>query len=128
MIKPAKTRCNGQWTEARFASFIKSALRSASNRWAPKFECKKAARIGRNQYVCALCRAVVGNRGIKIDHINPVVGPEGFQGWDRYIERMFVEGDGFQAVCEKCHDKKTKREAEFRKQNRVQQKLKWNTE
>ena len=32
-----KPYCNGQWTAARKKSFITSALRRASSRWAPKF-------------------------------------------------------------------------------------------
>lgn len=115
MAKPKKTRCNGQWTEARMASFIKSALRSASNRWAPKHLVIKQARIARNTYVCSLCKNKVGHKMIKADHINPVVPLTGFTNWDDYIKRMFVEVDGYQAICKDCHAKKTKEENAERK-------------
>ena len=115
-----KPRCNGQWTESKFNSFIKSALRSASNRWAPKYTSKKNARIARNTYLCAKCGSKVGNKDIKIDHINPVVSVEdGFVDWNTYIERMFVEMDGFNALCKKCHDIKTKAENKQRKANKA---------
>lgn len=114
-----KTRCNGQWTESRFASFIKSALRGASSRWSPKYECKKKAKIAYNTYVCVSCKKQVGNKEIKIDHINPVVDPEkGFTTWDEYIERLFVELEGYQALCTTCHDIKTQQERTIRKQHK----------
>ena len=114
-----KTRCNNEWTESRFNIFIKSALRSASNRWAPKYTCKKNAKIARNTYVCAECGKKVGNKFIKIDHINPVVSTiDGFVDWNTYIERMFVEIDGFAAICKKCHDDKTYIENTIRKSNK----------
>ena len=46
-----------------------------------------------------------------VDHIEPVVDPEkGFEGWDTYIERLFVERDGLQVLCRECHSLKTKEE------------------
>lgn len=106
-----KPYCNGQWTKARFKSFITSALRRASSRWAPKYTCKKNARTARNTYKCSLCNKSVGNKDIKIDHIYPVVDPtKGFESWDKFIERLFVELDGYQAICITCHKIKSKEE------------------
>jgi len=114
-MKPPKTRCGGLWTEARMASFIKSALRGASNRWAPKHNARKAARIARNRYSCSLCHHIVGNKDIAIDHIKPVVDPiRGFVSWDEYIQRLFCEADGFRAICKDCHDKVTANQREIR--------------
>lgn len=115
MPKPPKTRCGNQWTEARFKGFIISALRRASSRWSPKYTCKKNAKIAYNRYECALCREIVGNKNIKVDHIEPVVDPKvGFIGYDEFIKRLFVEIEGFQAVCTFCHQKKTNSEREQR--------------
>jgi len=117
-----KTRCNGQWTEARFRGFIMSALRSASTRWAPKQLCIKNARIKRGVYVCEHCEEetpaslppLPGNKrrrkGIAADHINPIVPTSGFTSWDDVVCRMFVELDGYQALCWDCHTLKTNRE------------------
>ena len=114
-----KTRCSGLWTESRFASFIKSALRGASNRWQPKYAAKRAAKIGRNQYVCALCKAVVGNKDSHMDHVDPVVDPvRGFNGWDEYIARLFVEQDGYRCLCTNCHAEVTANQRLVRKQNK----------
>ena len=106
-----KPYCNGQWTKARFKSFVTSALRRASSRWAPKYTCKKNSRTARNTYKCSLCNKSVGNKDIKIDHIHPVVDPtKGFESWDKFIERLFVELDGYQAICITCHKSKSKEE------------------
>ena len=100
--------CNGQWTDARKRSFIISTLRRASCRWAPKYTTRKDARIGRNQYRCAACGAIVGNKDAKVDHIRPVVDPaKGFTTWDEYIARMFVEKEGYQLLCVTCHSGKS---------------------
>jgi len=118
MSTTKKTRCNGEWTESRFHSFIKSALRSASRRWSPIYTTKKNARIARNTYICSNCGNKVGNKDIKVDHINPVVSVEdGFIDYNTYIQRMFVEIDGLSALCKKCHDIKTSVENKQRKAN-----------
>ena len=50
-----KTRNNGRWTEARFRSFIVSALRQAHAKWGVKHDVKSAARVARGVYqVCQM--------------------------------------------------------------------------
>lgn len=125
-----KPRNGGQWTEARFNSFIKGALRAASSRWGPKYETKKNARIKRGVYLCAgyyrdshevpaSLPPKPGNirrRQVAVDHIEPVVDPKvGFVDWDEVVKRMFVEVEGFQLLCPECHDNKTADERSERK-------------
>lgn len=125
-----KPRCNGNWTEARFISFIKSTLRGGSRRWAPKNEVKKEARVTRGKYKCKSCNKTVGAskvidgkrvNNVFVDHINPIVDPNtGFTTWDDFIERLFCEKDNLQLLCKSCHDKKSYKEKEIakkRKQN-----------
>lgn len=134
MARPAgeKTRCNGQWTEARFMSFIKGMLRQGTRRWAPISETMKDARVSRGLYECAKCKRHVpptikeGRKRIKnvaVDHIDPIVDPEkGFTTWDDCIERMFCEKENLQLLCKECHDEKSVKEravaAETRKRNK----------
>lgn len=119
-----KPRNTGQWTEARYRSFIISMLRRGTNRWGPKNETKKDARVERGIYLCASCGekvppTVKGEDGkrktnISVDHIEPVIDPKkGFTTWDDYIERMFCEKDNLQLLCKSCHDNKTKQEKEI---------------
>lgn len=115
-----KTRCSGQWTEARFNSFIISALRGASRKWAPMQQALKRASTGRGFFDCEGCgencptSVVIDGKRFKnkiADHIDPIVDPaKGFENWDTFIERMFIELDGWQILCKKCHDEKTAEE------------------
>jgi hypothetical protein len=118
----------GNWTQARFNSFIKSALRAASTRWPPKFEVKKAARVDRGLYTCAGYKRkphrvtasikINGKRrdNAIVDHIDPIIDPsKGFISWDSVIERMFCEADGLQVLCHECHKQKTQDEKEISK-------------
>ncbi len=66
-------------------------------------------------YRCASCGNSFPMKQVKADHIIPVTGPEGFVDWNTFINRLFVEVDGFQTLCEGCHDKKTKSENDERK-------------
>ena len=119
MAKPAKTRNGGQWTTARFRSFITSALRRASGRWGPKNRAKQLARVARNTYRCAACQKLYGNSQVHIDHIAPVVDPvRGFVSWDEFIARLFVEVEGFRCLCESCHAEVTAQQREVRKANK----------
>ena len=119
--KPEKNRCDGQWTEARYRSFIISTLRRSSSRWGPRNTAKKNARhheklpnaTGRMVFhsKCACCADLVPETTSSVDHIDPVIDPNvGFESWDTYITRMYCEEEGFQVLCKPCHDTKTKEE------------------
>lgn len=123
---PVKNRNGGQWTEARFRSFVVSALRAASRRWPVKYAVMKKACVGRKvnatsgklalHYACAGCSVHFPATNIVVDHINPVVDPKkGFQGFDVFIERLFCEADGLQCLCKKCHSVKTEHERRERR-------------
>lgn len=125
---------SGRWTDARFRAFIIGALRNASNRWGPKYETKKEARVERGVYLCAGYNKKAhrvpaslpplpgkSKRRINnaiVDHIHPVVDPiKGFTTYDEFIERLFVEKDKLQLLCAECHANKTAYEKELRKKN-----------
>ena len=108
-------RNSGQWSEARFVAFVKSALRGASQRWGPKNQLLKESRVERGKYkcVCGIIHPVSieiegrRTRNIFVDHIKPVVGPEGFTTWDDFINNLFCEQDNLQILCKECHDRKS---------------------
>ncbi len=126
-----KTRNNGRWTEARHKSFIISALRGAHSKWGVKADVKKSARVSTGLYLCASCSTVGPatlppdkgqsrrKNNAAVDHIDPVVNPkDGFIDWNTYINRMFLEEDGYQVLCWACHGVKTRDERELRTLNR----------
>ncbi len=121
-----KKRNGGEWTEARFKSFVTSALRAASRRWPPKYKALKEAFAGRKvnaktgklamHYTCAACKKLYVATDVQVDHIKPVVDPKkGFVSWDIYINRMFCEIEDLQVMCKPCHKIKTDQEKLERK-------------
>ncbi len=121
-----KKRNGGEWTEARFKSFVTSALRAASRRWPPKYKALKEAFAGRKvnaktgklamHYTCAACNKLYVATDVQVDHIKPVVDPKkGFVSWDVYINRMFCEIEDLQVMCKPCHKIKTDQEKLERK-------------
>ena len=121
-----KKRNGGEWTEARFKSFVTSALRAASRRWPPKYAALKAAFAGRQvnaktgklamHYKCAKCKKLFVAADVQVDHIKPVVDPKkGFVSWDDFINRIFCEIENLQTLCKPCHKVKTDQEKLERK-------------
>ena len=116
---------NGEWTTARFNSFVKSALRSASQRWPPKYTVLNEAKLGKrvNQktgrlaehYLCTACREAFPLKEVQVNHIIPVVPVSGFDSWDCVVRRMFCEREGLEVLCIPCHKQVTKEENEQRR-------------
>ena len=122
----------GQWTEARLRSFIMSALRSASGRWGPKYQCVNESfvedginpKTGRKckLHRCALTGEVFPKGEMQADHKEPVV-PEKWgdtvsylgYNFNELLPRLFCEADGYQAVSKQAHKKKTNQERKRRK-------------
>ena len=128
---PVAPHNGGQWTEARKKGFIVSLLRAGFQRWGPKQQCIKDARVGRGKYKCSSCGTVgpptlppkPGNKrrvkNIVADHIEPIVDPDvGFVGFDEWVARAFVEIEAFQALCDECHTIKTKKERDVATERR----------
>jgi hypothetical protein len=109
-----RTRNGGNWTEARYFSFIRSALRSAFQKWGPKHEAKKLAKRGYNQYECAHCGEIYGNKDTEVDHIEPAGSLKTYEDLPAFVERMFCEVEGFQVLCKACHQVKTNEERKKR--------------
>lgn len=134
MREKNKPHNNGQWTAARFHSFIKSALRAASVRWPPKHAVRKAAWVKRGVYRCEGYKRRAHNvpaslpppagknrriNNVQVDHRVPIVDPlEGFVSWDKIIERMFCEAKGLQVLCYECHKYKTQDERDLKKKRK----------
>lgn len=120
---------DGDWTQARFNSFIKSGLRALTHRWAPKNRVRTKARIKRGWYLCQgvgrspheVPVSIKNNKGkrvnnIQIDHIKPIIPITGFTTWDDVIRRLFCDSEGLQLLCLECHKLKTSVEDKQRKE------------
>ena len=122
--------------DSKFRSFIINLLRQGTYKWKARGEAQKLARIHSATFQCNTCGdgiytgkktlelAIKGLKvdvevrvgKIKVDHIDPVVGVEGFISWDEYIPKMFCDIDNLQIQCDECHKYKSKIERELRKE------------
>lgn len=76
-------------------------------------------------YQCALCQGTFTSTKMRVDHKQPVVDPKkGWQSFDKFVERLFCEAEGLQAVCEPCHKIKTTEERKLRVKCRADKKVK----
>lgn len=108
-------------------SFIKSALRSASQRWPPRYSALNEACTGQKvnpksgrlakHYVCACCNTPFPAKDVQVDHINPIIDPVvGFETWDVLISNLFCEKGNLQVLCKPCHLNKTNAEKALKKE------------
>lgn len=132
-----KIYCANSMTEAAFRSYLMNMLRKKSLYWKPMAAAKRAARCGSlpnpktgrpNIAVkCNICAVKLLEKECKLDHLEPVIPLEGFTGdnlvcgydWGVVIKRMFVEADGYQVICKKCHDILTKEQNLVRKSHKL---------
>lgn len=117
-----KTRNHGTMTESGFWGMIRSTLRNKSRWWKPITEAKKRARraykgVNKSQkweYQCAHCKEWFMEKQIQVDHLTESGTLTCGADIEGFVERLFVEIDGLQVLCNKrpdgkesCHKKKT---------------------
>jgi 5-methylcytosine-specific restriction endonuclease McrA len=88
---------------------ITSALRRVWRFSPQRAEALEAARSLVNpaqDVICALCGQCVDKRTAAVDHVEPVVGVEGFVSWDVYITRL--KSTDLRVLCTPCHKAITK--------------------
>lgn len=114
-----------EWTEARFFGFLRSALRRASSRWPPKYQCLANAKRpykGPNkrqkfEYKCAKCKKWYPAKEVSVDHIIPVGTLKCWEDLPGFCERLFIGIDGLQVLCDTDHHTKTQEEKKKEKVN-----------
>lgn len=120
--KVPRTRNNNTLTEAAFWGFIRSTLRNASRWWKPIAQCKADSKraykgtkkLQKWEYQCNHCKDWFMEKEIAVDHkieAGSLTCGDDLKG---FVERLFVEVDGLQILCNKrldgkesCHKKKT---------------------
>jgi len=128
-----KIRNHFTLSEAGFWSFIRSTLRNASRWWKPITQAKLAARrayrgtkkLQKWEYQCAHCKDWFMEKEIAADHVIEVGSLTCKQDVGDFIERLFVEMDGIQILCNKrndgvesCHTKKTQAYMKNQRENK----------
>lgn len=116
------------WTDAKWRSWVVSLLRRGTMKFPPRNDALRAAKTEKKinektgrmaqHYECAYCKGQFSAKNVCVDHIQPVIDPNGsFVDWNTYIERMFCSVENLQVLCGDCHDVKSKEE-------RIQRKIK----
>lgn len=106
------------WSEAKFFGFLRSALRSASSKWPPKYEVLLAARRPSEsdnkrlkwEFQCAECKQWFPQKEVSVDHITPVGTLRTWEDIEPFVRRLFVGHESLQLLCRRDHDAKTARE------------------
>ena len=96
--------------------WLRKELRRIHYKWQPRKTAVVNARIMRGKYVCEECKQWYGPKEIAADHIEPVIDPlKSWEGWDKYINRLFSPAENYQVLCKKCHNDKTQEENKIRR-------------
>jgi 5-methylcytosine-specific restriction endonuclease McrA len=114
----ARTRCGGQWTEARYWAFIRGALRQAAQRYPAKWQAREAAsrpsqladKRVKKEYQCAICKKWFKKNETQMDHIEPAGELTKYEHLPGFTERLFCEPEEYRCLCKKCHDSVKERE------------------
>lgn len=109
-----KTRAGGEWTEAAFWGFLRSALRQASRRWPPivrhvwqedgvRRDSQSENKRLKYEYWCSCCGEWFPKKEIQVEHIEPCGKCSSWEEFRDFGERLFVEADRLRLYCRKCN-------------------------
>ena len=124
-MKAVLTRNMGTWSEAKHFGGIRSALRKLYQwNWLPKkVALERARRRSQSankrlkwEFQCASCREWFPREDVAADHVVPCGSLKSYADVGPFLERMLPESpDGFQVLCDECHNRKTQAEAAERR-------------
>lgn len=107
------------WTEAKYWAFLRSALRSAYNKWPAKWAVLKEAKrpyTGQSkqqkwEFQCAGCGKWFKQKDVSVDHMIPAGALSCYEDLVPFVTKLFVGVEGLQVLCTKqCHAVKTAEE------------------
>lgn len=107
-----------EWSTAKYWGFLRSALRSAYNKWPPKWKVLNAAKRaykGKNksqkwEYRCAICKKWHKAKDVSVDHIIPAGSLNSYDDLVPFVQKLFCAEEGLQVLCTACHHSKTQEE------------------
>jgi len=62
------------------------------------------------EYQCNICKGWFSEKNVAVDHIIPAGSLNCAADLPGFVERLFVEEEGLQCLCNNCHELKTKNE------------------
>lgn len=106
------------WSDARYWSFLRSALRRAWTKYPNKYKVLNAAKRRKlhakgNQkyeYKCTACKHFYAGKNVSVDHIIPAGTLRDFSDLPDFCARLFCSIKGLQVLCSGCHQIKTNEE------------------
>jgi 5-methylcytosine-specific restriction endonuclease McrA len=117
-----KTRAGETWTESRYWTFIRSALRQAWSKYPVKYQVLNDNRrpfTGEDkrtkwEYQCAECEKWFKSKEVQVDHIESAGSLKSYEDLPDFVRRLFCEADNLQVMCKPCHKTKTQEERKRR--------------
>lgn len=117
---------NGTMTTSAFFSFLRAALRAKSRFWIPAQECRKAARRPNQssnkrlkwEVKCNECKNWFPEKEVTADHIVGAGSLNSFEDLPEFCRRLFCEIEGYQMLCDTCHNIKSQEERKQLKEAR----------
>lgn len=101
------------WSEARFWTFVRSALRAAWNRYPVKFEVLKEAYVCTKEniktgkqakhYRCNECKELFPAKEVIVDHIEEVGTLKCYEDLPDFVRKLFCGKDGLRVMDKECH-------------------------
>jgi len=121
-----KCRAGGTWTESRYFSFIRSALRQAWSRYPVKHQFLKSKqrpytgsdKRTKFEYECEACKKIFKGKDVQVDHIIPAGSLLKYSDLPQFVENLFCEASNLQLLCKTCHSKKTAEERKNARRNK----------
>lgn len=112
------TRAGNTMTESEFRSWVLSGLRSRTRYWPPanaawKLNTRPSQSSNKRlkiEHQCNICKEWFSKAKMQLDHIKPIGGLSCLSKLQTWVERAFVEVEGYQKICKPCHKIKSRDE------------------
>jgi hypothetical protein len=113
-----RERAGGTWTESRYWTFIRSALRQAWSKYPVRYQVlndarrpyKGADKRTKWEYQCKCCTKWYKSKEVQVDHIQSAGSLKCYEDLPAFVQRLFCEADNLQVLCKECHKVKTQEE------------------